>query len=247
MALVDVHCHLEGFDDLDKVIKNAKENGLKAIICNGIDVKTNRFALDASAKYDIVKASLGIYPIELLSMQDDEIERELCFIEQNKEHIVAIGEVGLDFKEDENNHERQMFWFRKIIELSKKIEKPLSIHSRKAEAEVIKILEELGAKKVHMHCFSGNLKLAKRVIDNGWFISIPTNVAFSEHFQYLAKITPLKQLLTETDSPFLSPIKGSINEPSNIKHAVKKIAQIKGITEQDCENIVFMNYQSLFM
>jgi TatD DNase family protein len=247
MNYVDVHAHLEAYRNADEIVDNAKKAGVKAIVYNGISRETNRKALEFSKRYDIVKAALGLYPIEILSMKDEDIEAELKFIEENKENIVAVGEVGLDFKEDLEQHEKQKKWFRRFIELSIKLNKPVSVHSRKAEAEVIQILEETEAKKVHMHCFSGNMKLVEKIISNGWHLSIPTNIVFSEHFQAIVKRTPMKQLLTETDSPFLSPFKGQENQPANVTESLRKIAEIKAVTMEDAANILFMNYQNLFL
>ncbi|MBI2672862.1 TatD family hydrolase, partial [Candidatus Woesearchaeota archaeon] len=98
-----------------------------------------------------------------------------------------------------------------------------------------------------LHCFTGNLKLVKRIENNGWFLSIPTNIVFSSHFQAIANQTSISNILTETDSPYLSPIKGERNEPSLIKHTIKKISEIKSLDYKEVENIIFMNFQRLFL
>jgi len=165
----------------------------------------------------------------------------LNFIESKKEKIVAVGEVGLDFKETEER-EKQIKTFKKIIWLAQKINKPLIIHSRKAEEEVIEILEQTKVRKVILHCFSGKKHLLERIKKNYWMISIPANVKFSEHFQMAAKMFPIEQLLCETDSPFLHPSKEKNNEPANVIESYKKISEIKSLSLNEIENIIEQNY-----
>lgn len=258
--LVDVHAHLDHpllEKRLDEVIKNAKAAGVKSIITNGINPETNRKTLEIAKKYDIVKAALGIYPQDALKRETSDetypigfteydADKEIEFIEKHKKQIVAIGEVGLDYHNG-SEKEKQKKIFEKIIELSKRIDKPLIVHSRKAEEDVIALLEKHGAKKVVMHCFSGNKKLVQRVSKNGWTFSIPTNVVRAENFQSIVKEVPLSQILTETDAPYLSPFKDKTNEPAHITESIKKIAEIKGMTTQDVAQNIYMNYQKLFL
>jgi TatD DNase family protein len=254
--LVDSHTHLDDkqFNDLDDVISRAKEAGVKAIIQNGLGKESNRATLEIAKKYDIVKAALGIYPIDGISSvlgkkfsgQRFDVDEEIEFIRKNKGKIVAIGEVGLDNHHVPGFLDEQKKVFEKIVSLSEKIDKPISVHSRDAELETIEFLESSSIKKVHMHCFGGNMKLVKRCAENGWFFSIPTNVVFSQHFQEIVNRVDINQLLTETDAPYLGPVKGERNEPANIKFAVEKISALKGITFEECENNLFMNYQRMF-
>lgn len=250
MILIDVHCHLDLLDDLDSVILRAKKAGVKVIVFNGINAKSNLKVLEISEKYDIVKAALGIYPPEALLKeenieQDFDIDSEIKFIRDNKDKIIAIGEIGLDYSTDADKTEQKEL-FRKMIRLGLKLDKPLIVHSRKAEEDVIKILEEEKAKKVVLHCFSGRKSLIKKADSLGYYFSIPTNIVRAENFQSMVKEVNINQLLTETDAPYLSPFKGKKNEPSFVIEAVKKIASIKGFEVEEVANNIFMNYQRLF-
>lgn len=244
---IDVHCHLDYYSEgeIEKIIERAKRANVNIIITNGTNKKSNRKSLELAEKYKEVKSSLGLYPIEALSLTEKEIDEELKFIKQNKDKIAAIGEVGLDFKETEEK-EKQIKVFKKIILLAQKIDRPLIIHSRKAEKEVIEILEEARAKKVIMHCFSGKKSLIERIKQNNWSMSIPANVKFSEHFQNAVKILPIENLLCETDSPFLHPFKEPNNEPANVIESYKKIAEIKSLPLKTVESIIENNYKKLF-
>lgn len=245
MPYIDVHCHLDMCKDIPGIIKRAREKEVKIIVTNGTEPETNRKALEFSGKYEEVRAALGMYPIDALKMDDEQIKKELDFIEKNKSKIVAIGEVGMDFKESDEK-QRQKEIFSELVKLGIKINKPVIVHSRKAEQECIDVLEELGAKKVIMHCFSGKISLVKRIIENGWSLSIPASVKNSEHFQNVVKITPMEQLLCETDAPFLHPDKLRDNEPMFVIESYKKIAEIKKIKLDNVRKKIEDNYMNLF-
>jgi len=239
--LVDVHAHLtyEKFDEnVDEVINKFK--GI--IITNGTFVEDNRKVLKLSKKYSNVKPALGIYPGHIIEMSDDELKKELKFIEENKP--IAIGEVGLDGTYE--NMDKQIIWFKEFIKLSNKLEIPIIVHTRKAEAKVIDVLEEMKAKKVVLHCFSGNMKLVVRAEKLGYNFSVPVIITYLEHFKELVKKVSITKLLTETDAPFLSNIKGERNEPKNVTITIKEIAKLKNMVEIEVENSILMNYKRLF-
>ena len=259
--LVDAHCHLdhEAFkDDLDKVLERAKEAGVSVVIAQGVNDESNRKVIELSKRYKMIKAALGLYPLDAVNVECEQEEGEpplprsdtgvgetLGFIEKSKDDIVAIGEVGIDLKYSKDL-KTQTENFEKIIALAKRIDKPLIVHSRNAEKEVLGILENNSARKVLMHCFGGSMKLVKLAVDLGYYLSIPTNVVRSSHFQKIVEMVPLSHLLLETDAPYLSPEPGKRNEPANIRLSLKKVAEIKGIDEGEAEKALFMNYQRLF-
>ena len=242
---IDIHCHLDLLKDINKAIERAEEREVEIIITNGINVKNNREVLKLAEENKNIKAAIGIYPIDALELSDSQIDEEIEFIKENKDKIIAIGEVGMDFKESADK-ERQKTTFEKFIRLAKQIDKPIIVHSRKAEKECIEALERLGAKKVILHYFSGNFSLAERAVKNSWFLSIPTAVYYSEHFQKIAKELPLDNLLCETDSPFSHPMKQGQNEPSNVIYSYKKIALLKGIPLHEVEEKIEENFSRLF-
>lgn len=245
--LIDSHCHLDYFsgEKLSEIISNARKTNTKIIVSNGTNPESNRKVLAISEKYPEVKCALGIYPIDALSFSDEEIDEEIKFIKKNKNKIAAIGEVGIDLKES-SDLKKQSENFTKFVRLSKELKKPIIIHSRKAEKEVIEILEKEKAKLVVMHCFCGNFKLVKRILDNNWKITIPTSATRSEHFQKIIELAPMQNLLCETDSPYLHPQKLDNNEPSNIIWSYKKIAEIKKVSLAEVKEKISENYFSIF-
>ena len=265
-CFIDIHCHIDVYKNIETIVERAKSKGVEIIVNNGMTVLINRQTLDLSKKYPEIKAAIGIYPNENLEMSKKDILNEIDFIRKNKKNFVAIGEVGIDLKETDE-FERQKEIFEKFIELSKELDKPLIVHSRKAEEKVIEILEQNKAKKVVMHCFSGKLELVKRIIKNGWSLSIPANITHSEHFQKVVDLSPIENLFCETDSPFLHPIKNpelkkgeeylipelgfwnkniSGNEPVNVIFSYDAIAKIKGISIDECKKTIFENYKRMF-
>lgn len=258
MLIVDVHAHLdfeEYKEDLDSVISENKKAGVRAVINNGVDVNSNRKVLELSRKYDIVKPALGIYPVKAAMMREEEFDRELEFISKQK-GLVAIGEVGLDYiKGDDNPHgdayrKEMRACFEKFIRLAEKKRLPLICHSRRAELEVVEMLESSSLKKnqIVMHCFMGRKHLVKRIIDNGWSLSIPCIVGKLQQLQDNVAMAPISQLLTETDAPYMSPYPGvKRNEPRFIIEGLRKIAEIKKLDLEELSKMIFMNYQRIFI
>ena len=193
MTFIDIHAHLEFFDDLNIRIKKAKKRNVKIILANGIDVETNRKVLAFAKEYPEVQACLGIYPVNALKLIKKEINSEIKFIKENKDKIIAIGEVGLDLKEaGVETLVTQKEILKKFVKLAKELDKPIFIHSRKAEKETVELLETLDYNKIIMHCFNGKLNLVEKGIHRGWFFSIPASVKFNEQFQEMIKIIPIE-------------------------------------------------------
>jgi len=260
----DIHAHLdhERFKpDLNKVIERAGKAGLKVIITSGVNSRTNRLILGIQKKYpDIVKVSFGIYPLDALAkeieqekasgfvrdIEEFDLDKELEWIEENKDKCVAIGECGLDYNYVTDKKQEQIQVFKKVIKLTEKIDKPIILHTRKAEADVLEIVERSNLKKVILHCFNGRKHLIRKAAELGYFFSIPPIITRLQHFQTLVEIVPIEQLLTETDSPYLSPTAGERNEPANVQVTIKEIAKIKKIDEEKVAEIIWNNSKKLF-
>ena len=258
--LIDLHAHLDHpvfAAYLDATLARAQEAGVRIILTAGVNPESNRKVLELCKKYSIVKAALGIYPVDALRKEIEtgeyplksepfDIDKEIKFIEKNKSKIYAVGECGLDYHWIKDKHEAQKVLFQKIIELCERINKPLIVHSRKAEQDCVDMLKSSKLKKVNFHCFHGNKRLIKEIVDNNWYFSVPTNIVRSQQFQELVRETPLSRLFCETDSPYLSPYKDKKNEPSFIIESYKKIAEIKKMELLEVANNIFMNWQAVF-
>ena len=244
--LIDIHSHIDICKDIEAIIENAKKQNVK-ILTAGTSPKSNREILKLKIKYPEINICLGIYPIDALKISEKEMDSEIEFIKKNKEKISAIGEVGIDLKHaKEDSLETQKENLKKFVNLARELNIPVVIHSRKAEKECIELLEKLNYNKIIMHCFSGNMKLVSRIINNNWNLSIPANVKHSEHFQKIVEVTPIENLFCETDSPFLHPDKLRDNEPSNVIESYKKISEIKNLPLVEVEKQIEENYNELF-
>lgn len=202
-----------------------KKNNVKYIITQSVNVDSFKENLKIYKKYPgIVKLSIGLYPEENLE-EKDFIEMKKLII-KNKKEIFAIGEIGMDFSSEKPDKSLQKKIFIKQLDLAQELNLPVSIHTRKAEKEVIEILRNYPNLKKILHCFSGNFKLIKEAKEIGCYFSIPTNIVRSQHFQKMIEVLPKEKILTETDSPYLSPHVNTNNESSFIVETIKMISLI---------------------
>ncbi len=241
--IIDVHAHLDLLPE-KKLIEIQENKKIKLVITNSVDLKTSKKSLELSKKFPKVKVALGLYPDKNLKISDFKIFEE--FVRKNKTSIVALGEIGLDLHHTKENFEIQKAVFVKELELANQLEIPVIIHSRKAEKEVLEILESFPKVKVVLHCFSANFKLIKKGIELGCYFSIPANVVRSEHFQKMVLEIPKEKILTETDSPYLSPFEKIKNEPAFIKESIKKISEIWKTPEDKVEKQIEENFKRIF-
>lgn len=243
----DVHAHLthELFrKDLPEVVKRAKDI---TIHCSGSGLQDNQSVLDLAAKYPNVKASLGLYPWDAVSLGEAQVDVCLEMIKRHAIDIVCIGEVGLDhhWGKSEDDWRYQEWVFEKVMQLAESINKPLLIHTRKAESTALELLGNHDVKPI-IHSYTGPHKLVSQFLDIGCYFSIPAVVARSSDFQGLVKRVPIDRLLTETDCPFMAPTPGARSEPINVKDGLGKIAELKGLTVKKAEQSLTNNYNSLF-
>ncbi len=247
--IVDVHAHFTYKDyenNIDDIIKLMTKNGVKKVISNGLSYEDNINVLKLSKKYKIINAAFGLYPTEAGTISDSDLKKVIKQIKSNKDNIVAIGEVGLDYHwtKTEEKIKRQKEVLLSIIDIANELNKPLIVHSRKAESDVLEIMRSAKV-PVILHCFSGNSKLIDRAIEYGYFFSIPVILLKSKGFKRIVKKSKLSNILTETDSPFLS-IDGKINNSSIIKKTIDKIAEIRNTDSEFIAKKIFSNYKTLF-
>lgn len=245
---IDIHAHLdfEQFENLDELIPKWKKKGMRAIIANGLHKESNERVENLAKTYDIVYAACGFHPVDVLQHDMDVIQKEIKRI-QNSD-CVAIGEVGLDYKyaTTSGQKRKQQDVFKQFIELSKQTKKPLIIHSRKAERDTIDILKKLNHTNAVLHCFSGKKKYMKEACTFGLWFSAPSISDRGQQFKDMTKHVPLTQLLTETDSPFLSPYPKKHNDPTTVKRTITWLSTIKKRSEEEIKQQIKQNTQHVF-
>jgi TatD DNase family protein len=239
--IIDAHFHADFLDEVK--LKEIEENKkIKLAITNSVNMVSCKKNIEISKKYPKVKLALGLYPEKELKKEDfDKLKK---IIEEN--NPIALGEIGLDLHHYKENLELQKEIFIKELDLAKEKNLPVIIHTRKAEKEVLDILESYPELKKILHCFSGKFKLVERASEMGCYFSIPTNIARSEHFQKMVRELPKEKILTETDSPYLSPFRDKKNEPAFISESIKKISEIWEISEEEVEEIIERNFKEVF-
>lgn len=251
--IFDTHAHYgdERFDeDRDNLLKSMKENGIGNIVEVGAGIKSTKDAVYLSDKYDFIYAAVGIHPEETANINDSHIEwiRELS----SKEKVVAIGEIGLDYYYDEPERTIQKKWFERQLELAKEVNLPVIIHSRDAAQDTLKIMKEHKAEEIGgvIHCFSYSWEMAEIYIDMGFYIGIGGVVTFknSKKLVEVAKKVPVERIVLETDSPYLAPVpnRGKRNCSIYLKYVVERLAEIKGISEQEIVDITEKNAKKLY-
>lgn len=259
---VDVHTHLthEKFQgDVWEVVARAKQAGLSALVVNGLEPDSNRTILEMAKKDPVIKPALGIYPIDAINhlkptlpfeVATFDVDAEIRFIDAAAEQgkLFAIGECGLDGHwVGEETFPEQERVFRALIEIAKKHNLPLVIHTRKRELRAMEILREHQIKRVDFHCFGGKARWAIEAAEkDGWWFSIPANARTNESFTKMLKQLPAEKILTETDAPFLAPQKGTRNEPMHVTGTVAYLGELRGMSTEAARDLVWKNFQTLF-
>lgn len=246
--IYDTHVHLndEAYaDNIDLVVEEAKEQGIKAMFVMGIDKETSLKAIELSKIYQEVYAFIGLHPSELLKNSSIEWIEELA---QN-DKVIGIGEIGLDYYWDKSYKELQKEIFIKQIEISKKLNLPISVHSRDANQDTLDIIKKYHPKGI-IHCYSGSVEMAREFVKQGFLLGIGGVVTFknSKVIKEVVSEIDIDYLVTETDGPYLapSPYRGTCNYPKYVSLIVEEIARIKNLSVEDVERKVEENIQKLF-
>ncbi len=249
--LIDAHCHLEDEQfagDLDEVIARAVDAGVVAMVIAGTDIPTSQAAIALADRYAPVYAAVGIHPHHAGTFSDT-TRKAIHALAQHRK-VVAIGEIGLDFHyPDGASRAVQERNFIAHLDLAEELGKPVVIHDRDAHDRVLAILcERNGKPRGMLHCFSGNLAMARRAVEMGHLISFAGNVTFSNahELQAVASALSLDNILVETDSPYLSPHRGRRNEPANVTAVSAKLAELLHADADVVEQATLRNTAMLF-
>lgn len=246
--LFDTHNHLvDAVFDRDRadVIAKARNAGVSAMISVTETLDDARKLLDLVKIHPEILPACGLYPTVL---DLDMAQAMVDLVRSNRETLVAIGEVGLDYWkiQDEEQRAMQREIFSRFIDLALELDLPLNVHSRSTGRHVIGMLLERGAVKVQLHAFDGKPSTAMPALEAGYFFSIPPSIARSRQKQKLVRHLPLTSLLLETDSPVLAPEPGMRNEPCNLPVALHAIAEIKGLPAETIAEMIAENVERLY-
>lgn len=247
--LIDTHAHLDfkQFDqDREEVIKRAFAVGVEKIINVGTTLEGSKKSIELAEKHKNIFATISLHPIDVDKEKFD--ERIFQKLAQHPK-VVAIGETGLDFFHN-SDRQKQKQVFLNLIKLACQAQKPLIIHSREADKEILKVLgqSKLPIKRGVIHCFGRGYDIAKRFLDLGFLISYTGNITYNaERISSISKV-PLDKIMVETDCPFMAPLpfRGQRNEPAYVKYVAQKIAEIRKKPLEKVAQITAKNAKNLF-
>jgi TatD DNase family protein len=257
---VDAHAHIEivadaGFDspEVRQVIEDAAAAGIDRIVQVGYSAEQSEWGANLAALYDgQVLAAVALHPNEAPVVED--LEADWAIIESlaQQPRVRAIGETGLDyFRTPPELRGRQQESFKWHIDLAKRTNKALVIHDRDSHDDVLSVLAEVGApEKTVFHCFSGDVEMAKKCIERGYVLSFAGTVTFKNapQLREALAITPIDQILVETDAPFLAPMphRGALNSPAQIATIVRAMAAERNADLAEFATALSRNAERIF-
>ncbi|MCR5271782.1 MAG: TatD family hydrolase [Lachnospiraceae bacterium] len=253
--IFETHAHYDDDrydEDRFTLIPEIHRNGVDVIIDVGASIQSTKKAMEISERFEYVYAAVGVHPSDIADLNE---KTYLWLKEQTqKEKVVAVGEIGLDYywDKEEDVQKTQRYWFKRQIELAKEVKLPIIIHSRDAANDTITCMREAGAKDVQgvVHCYSYSPELAREFLAMGYHIGVGGVVTFknSKKLKETVKSVPIERILLETDSPYMTPEphRGERNRSDYIVHVANTIAELKGMDVNDVYRITTENARKLF-
>ncbi|MGB9853439.1 MAG: TatD family hydrolase [Candidatus Bathyarchaeales archaeon] len=254
LRYVDAHIHLsdeEYAGKVDEIVSEARNSNVVALISNSMDLKTSFESLKLAEKYrGTVYAALGIHPWSVNSLTENQLHEisELIMRQKEKDAVVAIGEVGLDYKYEEI-WDKQLMVFDEMLHLAEKLDLPVIIHSRGTTAKIVELLPSYSLKRVLLHWFSNPVSVLAKAVERGYYISEGPPVAYSNGIREVVKRIPLTNFLTETDGPvryFKSPFNGKMTTPSFLSTVVRAAAEVKKMDIFEVSEQIIRNFEDFF-
>lgn len=259
MKYFDSHAHYydERFESeitegVDELIDALLEDTISCIINIGTSPSTSRQAIEQARRHENMYTAIGIHPSDTRFLSD--IDAELADIEtlildpQNK--CVCLGEIGLDYHYEGTDKEKQMEYFERQMLLAEKLSLPVSIHDREAHADVMEIIRRHPKVKGILHSFSGSAEMALELIKLGYYISFSGTLTFTNARKprEVAAVLPRDKVLIETDCPYLTPHphRGKTNHSGYLSYTNATLAEIFGISEDECARITDENARRIF-
>lgn len=259
--IFETHAHLDDarFDeDREEVLASLPEKGIKRVINVGASIESTKTTLALAGAHDDVYAAVGVHPSDIEGLNE---ETFAWLTEQTGlSKTVAVGEIGLDYYWDKEPEvqERQRYWFRRQLELAKQAELPVIIHSRDAAEDTMRILKEFGQWEIKsrpkacgvIHCYSYSPQMAREFVKMGYYIGVGGVVTFknAKKLKETVQAIPLERILLETDCPYMAPEphRGKRNDSGYLPYIVEKIAELKGVTREEVEQVTWDNAMRLF-
>ena len=246
--MIDSHAHIlsEYYEDISSFIEELKDKDIERVVNCADSIQTSKEVLELYRKYDgYLVPAIGIHP-ENADLKENKVEYLEEILKNNK--VVAIGEIGLDYNFNDENKDEQKELFNRQLDLAEKYNLPVIVHTRDSIQDCFDILKKRKLKGV-IHCYNGSIEMAREFIKLGYKLGIGGVLTFKNAKLYeVVEQLDMKDILLETDSPFLSPepYRGRKNKPSNVFYVAKKIAEVKKIPLKEVMEITTKNSKDLF-
>jgi TatD DNase family protein len=236
LSIIDGHAHLNELENPGHEFEKARRVGVRAIIGVGMDVESNRRILELAREYPgFVFPAIGYHPWEI---REEEIERNLAFVEENIAHCTALGEVGVDYKAKVKKPIQRRV-FGEIVRIANRYDKPLILHCRYSHQRVFSMILEAGVKRAVFHWYNASLDLLQEIVSSGYYVSATPALRYSPPHQEAIKEAPIERILVETDCPVSFEDKDS--RPSDVVVTVQELARIKGMPASEVADTTFRN------
>ena len=250
--IFDTHAHYddEKFDaDRDELLNSMEAGGIGTIVDVGSTLESWDKIIKLTEKYPFIYGAIGAHPDEVGSLNEGEIKRMSELLARDK--IVAVGEIGLDYYWDKENHDIQKKWFVRQLDLAREKDMPVIIHSREAAADTMDIMKAHAAgMKAVIHCYSYSAEMAREYVKMGYYIGVGGVVTFKNAKKLKAAVEeiPLERILLETDCPYLAPVpfRAKRNSSLNLPYVAEEIAALKGITSEEVIQQTEKNARELY-
>lgn len=252
MRLFDTHAHYDALQfnsDRDQVLSALPGQGVELVVNPGCDLNSSRKAIELAGSYPFLYAAVGVHPEDCADWTDEAVDGLRALAAQPK--VVAVGEIGLDYYWPENPpRELQKQAFRAQLALARELDLPVIVHDREAHGDSMDIVREFPGVRGVFHCFSGSAEMARELVKLGWMVSFTGVLTYKNARKAVeaAQAVPLDRIMIETDSPYMAPVphRGQRNHSGYVAHICERLAELKGITPEECSRITLENGRRFF-
>jgi TatD DNase family protein len=246
--LFDTHAHFDSRqfnEDRDELLSSLPSQGISLIVNPGCDIPTSRMAVEIAERHPFVYAAVGFHPEETPNAELSDLEEIRRLAAHEK--VVAIGEIGLDYYwvKDEEGRKKEQEFFRAQMAMAEELNLPVIVHDREAHGDTLAIVKEFPNVRGVFHCYSGSVEMAQELVKIGWILSFTGVLTYhnARKAVEVAEAIPLEHLMIETDSPYMAPVpyRGKRNHSGYVRYVCEKLAEIKGISVEECAEITLKN------
>lgn len=250
--LFDTHAHYDAveFDqDRDEILASLPSQSVSLVVNPGCDLDSSQKALELASQWPFLYAAVGFHPENCAPYTAGNLDALRRLARQPK--VVAVGEIGLDYYWEENPPRAfQQQVFREQMALARELDLPVIVHDRDAHADSFAVVKDFPEVRGVFHCYSGSAEMAKELVKLGWMISFTGVLTYKNARKAVetAQAIPLDRLMIETDSPYMAPVphRGKRNNSGYVCHVCEKLAELKGISYEECARVTLENGKKFF-